>query len=136
MKKGILMVCEFVFFFTGFFVMFGLSVNAYIDPSVVTYTIQIGAGIVIAIGAAIAIYYRKAKKKISDKLGIDENRNKEVESDEIFEEVEEETEEEEKPKKETKKTETKEVKSTKTETKKKTSKASSKTKTKKAQTKK
>ncbi len=126
MKKGILMVCEFVFFFTGFFLMFGLSVNAYIDPSVVTYTIQIGAGVVIAIGAAITIYYRKAKKKISDKLGIDENRNKEVESDEILNEVEEEKveneEKEEKPKKETKKAEAKEVKNTKTETKKKTTK--------------
>ena len=56
---------------------------AYIDPSVMTYTIQAVAGIAIAIGAAVGIYFRKAKKKVSDKLGIDENRNKEVESDEI-----------------------------------------------------
>lgn len=55
----------------------------YIDPSVMTYTIQAVAGIVIAIGAALAIYFRKAKKKVSKKLGIDENKNKEVESDEI-----------------------------------------------------
>ena len=48
-----------------------------------TYTIQAVAGIVIAIGAALAIYFRKAKKKVSKKLGIDENKNKEVESDEI-----------------------------------------------------
>ena len=56
---------------------------AYIDPSVMTYTIQAVAGIAIAIGAAVGIYFRKAKKKVSDKLGIDDNRNKEVESDEI-----------------------------------------------------
>lgn len=55
----------------------------YIDPSVMTYTIQAIAGIAVAIGAAVGIYYRKAKKRVSDKLGIDENKNKEVESDEI-----------------------------------------------------
>lgn len=55
----------------------------YIDPSVMTYTIQAVAGVVIAIGAFVAVYYRKAKKKINNKLGIDENAKKEVESDEI-----------------------------------------------------
>ena len=55
----------------------------YIDPSVTTYLIQAGAGIAIAVGAGVAIYIRKAKKKINDKLGIDENKNKEVESDDI-----------------------------------------------------
>ena len=55
----------------------------YIDPSVMTYAIQIGAGVVIALGAFIGIKFRKAKKKVSKKLGIDENRNKEVESDDI-----------------------------------------------------
>ena len=57
---------------------------AYIDPSVMTYLIQAIAGIAIAVGAGIGIYFRKAKKKINNKLGIDENRNKEVESDEII----------------------------------------------------
>ena len=38
---------------------------------------------VVAVGAGVGIYFKKAKKKVSDKLGIDENRNKEVESDEI-----------------------------------------------------
>ena len=56
----------------------------YIDPSVMTYTIQAVAGVVIAIGAFVAVYYRKAKKKINNKLGIDENAKKEVESDEII----------------------------------------------------
>lgn len=55
----------------------------YIDPSVMTYTIQAIAGIAVAIGAAVGIYFRKARKRVSDKLGIDENKNKEVESDEI-----------------------------------------------------
>lgn len=59
-------------------------VGGYIDPSVMTYAIQAVAGVVIAIGAAVGIYWRKAKKKMNEKLGIDENRNKEVESDEII----------------------------------------------------
>ena len=59
-------------------------VGGYIDPSVMTYAIQAIAGVVIAIGAAVGIYWRKAKKKMNEKLGIDENRHKEVESDEII----------------------------------------------------
>ena len=55
----------------------------YIDPSVMTYTIQIDAGVGIAIGAFLGIYFRKIKKKVSKKLNIDENKNKEVESDDI-----------------------------------------------------
>lgn len=74
--------------FSGFvgvssMLLFGLNANAYIDPSVMTYLIQAVAGIVIAVGAAVGIHFHRAKKKLSDKLGIDENRNKEVETDEI-----------------------------------------------------
>lgn len=64
--------------------LFGINGSAYIDPSVMTYVIQAAAGVVIAVGAVIGIYFRRAKKKINDKLGIDENRNKEVETDEII----------------------------------------------------
>ncbi|SDJ64662.1 hypothetical protein SAMN04487760_11066 [Lachnospiraceae bacterium G41] len=55
----------------------------YIDPSVTTYLIQAVAAVVIAVGAGLAIYFRKAKKKMNEKFGIDENKNKEVESDDI-----------------------------------------------------
>ena len=61
-------------------IMFTNMVSGYLDPSVMTYAIQAIAGVVIAIGAVAGIYWRKAKKKVSDKLGIDENKNKEVES--------------------------------------------------------
>lgn len=53
----------------------------YIDPSVMTYTIQIVAGVVVAAGAVVGVLWRRAKKKVQDKLGIDENANKEVEDD-------------------------------------------------------
>lgn len=62
-------------------VALAVPVNAYIDPSVLTYVIQAVAGIVIAVGAAVGIYWRKAKKKVNEKLGIDENAKKEVEDD-------------------------------------------------------
>lgn len=83
MKKGILILGEMMYVVFGFMLLFGANIEAYIDPSVLTYVIQAVAGIVIAIGAVVGIYVRRAKKKINDKLGIDENRNKEVETDEI-----------------------------------------------------
>ena len=65
-------------------IMFTNMVSGYLDPSVMTYAIQAIAGVVIAIGAVAGIYWRKAKKKVSDKLGIYENKNKEVEGDDII----------------------------------------------------
>lgn len=84
MKKKILGVLGTVFFVVTFAFLFSINVRAYIDPSVMTYAIQAVAGIAIAIGAAVGIYFRRAKKKISEKMGIDENKNKEVEKDEII----------------------------------------------------
>ena len=55
-----------------------------IDPSVITYLIQAVAGIAIAVGAAVGIYWRRARKKFHKRFGIDENKNKEVESDDII----------------------------------------------------
>ena len=52
---------------------------SYIDPSVMTYAIQAGTGIIIALGAFIGFRLRKIKKK----LGLNENKKKEIESDEI-----------------------------------------------------
>ena len=61
-----------------------LSSKGYIDPSVMTYTIQAVAGVAIAVGAAVGIHFRRAKKKLAEKMNIDENRNKEVEDDNII----------------------------------------------------
>ena len=54
---------------------------AYIDPSVMTYTIQAIAGVIIAVGAVIGIVWRKAAKKAKKVLNIDDNAKKEVEDD-------------------------------------------------------
>lgn len=55
------------------------AAHAYIDPSATTYLIQAIAGIVIAVGSVGIIFWRRAKKKIKDKVGIDFDKNKETE---------------------------------------------------------
>lgn len=54
---------------------------AYIDPSVMTYTIQAIAGVIIAAGAVVGVFWRKAAKKAKKALHIDDNAKKEVEDD-------------------------------------------------------
>ena len=54
---------------------------AYVDPSVMTYTIQAVAGAIIALGAVIGVTWRIMKKKAQKALNIDENQKKEVEVD-------------------------------------------------------
>lgn len=78
-------------FALGLMLTFSTTAFAYLDPSVMTYTIQVVAGVVVAVGAVVGIYWRKAKKKVQDKLGIDENAHKEVEDD-VVEIIEENTE--------------------------------------------
>ena len=53
--------------------------HAYIDPSATTYLIQAIAGIVIAVGSVAIIFWRRAKRKLKDKVGIDFDKNKETE---------------------------------------------------------
>ena len=72
-----------LYFVICFVLILSLSASAYLDPSVMTYAIQIIAGIAVAVGAVVGIYWRKAKKKVQDKLGIDENSKKEQEEDVI-----------------------------------------------------
>ncbi len=84
MKKLLLRAAGLTFTAFAAMLLFGANGEAYIDPSVMTYIIQAVAAVVIAVGAAVGIYWRRAKKKVSQSLGIDENRNKEVESDEIL----------------------------------------------------
>ena len=77
MKK----VLRYVYVMSCVTVAMSSNVSAYLDPSVMTYTIQVVAGILVAVGAVVGIAWRRAKKKIQDKLGIDENAKKEIEDD-------------------------------------------------------
>jgi hypothetical protein len=69
-----------------YFVVCGLFLMArpayaYIDPSVMTFAVQVVAGVAVAVGAVAGVMWRRAKKKVQEKLGIDENAGKEVEED-------------------------------------------------------
>ena len=57
------------------------TAKAYIDPSVTTYAIQAIVGVVIAVGAVAAVWWRKAKRKVAKTLNIDENKNKTTEAE-------------------------------------------------------
>ena len=72
---------KYLYFILCFAVMMTISAAAYIDPSVMTYTVQVIAGVAVAVGAVVGVVWRRAKKKVQDKLGIDENAKKEVEEE-------------------------------------------------------
>jgi len=54
---------------------------AYVDPSVMSYTVQAIAGVAIALGVIFGVVWRKIKKGANKALGRDENAGKEVEED-------------------------------------------------------
>ncbi len=54
---------------------------AYIDPSVMSYTVQAIAGVAIAFGVVFGVVWRKVKRGANKALGRDENSGKEVEEE-------------------------------------------------------
>ena len=52
---------------------------AYVDPSVMSYTIQALAGLAIALGVVFGVFWRRAKRLVCRLLGRDENADKEHE---------------------------------------------------------
>ena len=84
MKKFVISLLGIMYCGVCCMLFLGVTAQAYIDPSVLTYVIQAVAGVAVAIGAVAGIYWRRAKKKLSSRLGIDESRGREVESDEII----------------------------------------------------
>ncbi|MDO4551790.1 MAG: hypothetical protein Q4C96_11135 [Planctomycetia bacterium] len=56
---------------------------AYVDPSVMTYTVQTIAAVIIGMSAIIGLLWRRAVRNAKKVLNIDENAGKEVEDDVI-----------------------------------------------------
>lgn len=54
---------------------------AYIDPSVMSYTVQMAAGAAIALGVVFGVVGRKIKRGSGKAHGRDENAGKEVEEE-------------------------------------------------------
>ena len=57
------------------------SAYAYVDPSVMTYTIQALAGLVVALSAVAGVAFRRTRRKVYQVFKIDENANKIAEAD-------------------------------------------------------
>lgn len=53
----------------------------YVDPSVMSYTVQAIAGVAIALGVVFGVVWRKIKRGANKALGRDENSGKEVEEE-------------------------------------------------------
>ena len=53
--------------------------HAYVDPSVMTYTIQALAGVAVALSAVLGVVWRRARRWLFGSLRIDENAGKVVE---------------------------------------------------------
>lgn len=88
MKKAILRMINFTYFFACWWVFLSMNAHAYIDPSAVTYVIQAVAAVFIAIGAVLTVFkhkifafFRKSSKKntkreIHLKEDVDDNKDK------------------------------------------------------------
>ena len=74
-------VFETIYFAVCGLFLLAAPAYAYIDPSVMTFAVQVIAGVAVAVGAVAGVLWRRAKKKVQDKLGIDENAGKEVEEE-------------------------------------------------------
>lgn len=55
-------ILRFSYFFVFAMMLFSTYAFAYLDPSTLTYAIQVIAGVFIAGGAAIGIYWHKIKR--------------------------------------------------------------------------
>ena len=58
-----------------------MNLFAYVDPSVMSYTVQAIAGVAIALGVVFGVVWRRIKKGASKALGRDENTGKEFEDE-------------------------------------------------------
>jgi membrane protein implicated in regulation of membrane protease activity len=78
MKK----LLAFIAFFVLSMLMCMATAMAYIDPSAVTFIVQIVAGVVIAAGAALGFYWRRIKRALSKRKNKGEEEEEEDDEEE------------------------------------------------------
>lgn len=76
---AVLVVTEVATLATIWLLALPQTAYAYVDPSVMTYTIQALAGVAVALSAVAGVAFRRARRKVYKTLNIDENANKAVE---------------------------------------------------------
>lgn len=77
-------VFKYSYFIIAFILLFTVPVHAYIDPSVMTYAIQVVAGSAIAIGTVIGLYWRKIAQFFRKLFRVRNNKHTDSESDDIY----------------------------------------------------
>lgn len=75
---------KFTYFFLAFSMMFSMISFAYIDPATTSYLIQIVAGVVIAAGATVGVFWKKIKINLRKKKmeHLEKSLKKKVDKDE------------------------------------------------------
>ena len=64
MKKFLPKAARFVFYLAGSAALLTPTVHAYVDPATTSYVVQIIAGIVIACGTGIGIFWNRMRRKM------------------------------------------------------------------------
>ena len=64
-SKRVLKYKNSILYIVPIFFLYTINVNAYIDPSVMTYAIQAISGIVIALSTVIGLLFRRIKRKLN-----------------------------------------------------------------------
>lgn len=81
--KKVCIVCYFSAMAALYMLFFSVTAKAYIDPSALTYVIQVFAGLAVGSMTVLGVYWTKIKKAIKEALKVDLEAKKEVESDDI-----------------------------------------------------
>lgn len=82
MNKHRVHIFKYLYYCICLFFLSTIHVNAYIDPSVMTYAIQAIAGTAIALGTFVSVYWRKIKKVFVKEFNASNGKN--AESDDLF----------------------------------------------------
>lgn len=82
MRKTVLKISKFLYFFCTMFVMMSFYSQAYIDPSATTYMIQAIGAAVIALGAVVTVFRHKIVSFFKKDKGAEEKKEIHFEDDE------------------------------------------------------
>ena len=82
MKKTVLSLGKFMYFFCAMFMMMSFYSQAYIDPSATTYVIQAVGAVVIALGAMLTVFRHKIVAFFKKGKGTEEKKEIHFEDEE------------------------------------------------------
>ena len=81
---SVMKVFKYIYYIICILLMQIHIVHAYVDPSVMTYAIQTIAGMAIALGTFLGLYWRRIKKYIEDRYHLNFNTNQIMETSNLY----------------------------------------------------